>query len=258
MVQHDGEEDDIFTPPETPVLETSTLCIPPEIPETPRQDEEEEDMYIPPATPALETSTRRVRPASPEADLGNDNVINPFTASEQAFYHWLQTVKPLVIPSILMIITPWALSKYIFLPWLIGRVLRILQMEHALTIDQMLGIPRGLWHAIATLAPFIYQGVAPVLVPLTLSVVLPWKVWEVFYVPWMMSRGLKVAMREERTVSLVFSLVMLGILPGVVWKGVVPWALWKIIGMPMLLFYSLPAIMLNAFVAWVAWSLFSS
>lgn len=220
----------------------SMVCVPSEAGNTAQYDRKNHGSFEHPVNPS---SAACVHSASLETGCVLNNPARLQTPSCETLCHWLQTIKPLVIPTLLILISPWTLSKYLIVPWMIGRVLRISQKEHGVTVDITPGMPRELWHAAALLVPRSYETAILVLVPLLSGAILPWTVWKMLCVPWMTSRALKLAIRGEGSVSLVACLVTIGVVLVTVWEGTVPWVLWEIVSMLVVLLYALPAFLLE-------------
>ncbi|KAF1932698.1 uncharacterized protein M421DRAFT_399116 [Didymella exigua CBS 183.55] len=103
--------------PELSFSEISLGCLRPDIMSM-TQHEEAEETFCTTPIPSLKVPTPCIPPTSPEIDRIHDDSTDPRSTVEKAFCHGRQTARPFIIPSALLMIMPWILSKYLILPWL--------------------------------------------------------------------------------------------------------------------------------------------
>jgi hypothetical protein len=176
-----GEEiERLVSDPKLSVSAITTVCTPPG---ALQQEPNETAFLTPPSTPILRPARDGLVPCIPPGSLTSDDFFDnkALRVSEsKKIWACLWKIKPLVIPSILMLVTPWLVSKYLILPWLIGKASSIFRREIAFVTEKMPAGFQRTRRTVTTLAPRVYEVLSPLFVIFVCGLLVPWSIWKRF------------------------------------------------------------------------------
>lgn len=140
------------------------LVLQPKIePESKEEEEDDEIFYTPLEKMHLGPPKFQEPPAPLDQNETTEDDLYRMSNSKRETTPWLPKTKPLVIPIFLMLITPWRMTKYLFVPWFIGVALRAFETQFAYRSGVTPGILQWTGETRNLLEPLTGKGVACVL-----------------------------------------------------------------------------------------------
>jgi len=203
------------------------------------EEEEQEEIFHTPLEIMLpRRPTLQIRLTALDQNAPTNDEAPSFFDFEQ-FWTWLHNVKPLIVPFVLILITPWWMTKFLILPLFLWMALRVLERLLTLIFDTKRGMLRRSGRIAKALTRRAYDLLELLEGIFFWGPLLPWKMWLGLYMLWVIGLVMNLARAEERKILLACHLAMLCVLPVVIWKGIAPWLAWRAAGISLRFLQSL-------------------
>lgn len=165
------------------------------------EEEEREEYFTPLEVSPMEPSASQVLPATLGSNGPVNNKTQPLSDCKRVLSR-LHNIKPLIIPLVLMLIMPWLVTKYLILPWFIGKALQKFERQAPLILDMIPDVVRRAARTAEALTKSLREPLAPLIGVFIWGLLLPWKMWLGFYMLWAVVRVVKSTWNGERNVLL--------------------------------------------------------